>query len=92
MALFRPKLNAQVIAGVGAAFDIHAGRVAQAPVWMQQRGMEWAFRLAVEPRRLWRRYLTSIPRFIWLISTSRPRLVQEARDPLRESSSPEEPQ
>ena len=92
MDLFRPKLNAQVIAGVGAAFDIHAGRVAQAPVWMQRTGIEWAFRLAVEPRRLWRRYLTSIPRFLWLISTSRPRLVPEAPDPMRESSSHEKPQ
>ena len=92
MDLFRPLLNAQVLAGVGAAFDIHAGRVAQAPLWMQQLGLEWAFRLAVEPRRLWRRYLTSIPRFLWLISASRPRLVQGPGDPLRESSLPKEPQ
>lgn len=92
MDQLRTILNANVLIGVGAAFDIHAGRVAQAPLWMQRRGIEWAFRLAVEPRRLWRRYLTSIPRFLWLISKRRPRLVEEARDPLRESSSPEEPQ
>lgn len=92
MDQLRAILNANVLIGVGAAFDIHAGRVAQAPLWMQRRGIEWAFRLAVEPRRLWRRYLTSIPRFLWLISKRRPRLVEEARDPLRESSSPEEPQ
>jgi exopolysaccharide biosynthesis WecB/TagA/CpsF family protein len=42
---------------VGAAFDIHAGRLPQAPAWMQRRGLEWLYRLAVEPRRLWRRYL-----------------------------------
>lgn len=51
--------------GVGAAFDIHAGRVKQAPAWMQDRGLEWLFRLAVEPRRLWRRYLVHNPRFVF---------------------------
>ena len=52
--------------GVGAAFDFHAGRVKQAPAWMQDRGLEWLFRLAVEPRRLWRRYLVHNPRFVFL--------------------------
>jgi N-acetylglucosaminyldiphosphoundecaprenol N-acetyl-beta-D-mannosaminyltransferase len=42
---------------VGAAFDFIAGTKRQAPAWMQERGLEWAFRLATEPRRLWRRYL-----------------------------------
>lgn len=49
--------------GVGAAFDFHAGKVKQAPAWMQDRGLEWLFRLAVEPRRLWKRYLYNNPRF-----------------------------
>jgi len=53
-----------VLIGVGAAFDFHAGRVRQAPNWMQRRGLEWAFRLMSEPRRLWRRYLLQTPRFI----------------------------
>lgn len=52
--------------GVGAAFEIHAGRLRQAPAWMQGRGLEWLFRLAVEPRRLWRRYLYNNPRFLVL--------------------------
>ncbi len=54
--------------GVGAAFDIHAGRVRQAPPWMQAHGLEWLFRLIVEPLRLWRRYLLITPRFLplWL--------------------------
>jgi N-acetylglucosaminyldiphosphoundecaprenol N-acetyl-beta-D-mannosaminyltransferase len=43
--------------GVGAAFDMLSGRVREAPLWMQRLGVEWVFRLAVEPRRLWRRYL-----------------------------------
>jgi N-acetylglucosaminyldiphosphoundecaprenol N-acetyl-beta-D-mannosaminyltransferase len=54
--------------GVGAAFDFHAGLVQQAPPWMQARGLEWAYRLAREPRRLWRRYLLLTPRFIPLIA------------------------
>lgn len=52
--------------GVGAAFDFHAGKVKQAPSWLQDRGLEWLFRLAVEPRRLWRRYLYNNPRFLML--------------------------
>ncbi len=52
--------------GVGAAFAFHAGHVRQAPAWLQKRGLEWAFRLLVEPRRLWRRYLYNNPRFLFL--------------------------
>src|SRR5690606_12939436 len=52
--------------GVGAAFAFHAGQVKQAPAWLQDRGLEWLFRLAVEPRRLWRRYLYNNPRFLAL--------------------------
>ncbi len=64
MAQMRYELAAPVLVGVGAAFDFHAGLVPQAPDWMQQRGLEWAYRLAHEPRRLWRRYLRYNPRFI----------------------------
>lgn len=49
---------------VGAAFDFLAGAKAQAPLWMQRSGLEWAFRLATEPRRLARRYLWGNPRFV----------------------------
>lgn len=52
--------------GVGAAFDFHSGRVRQAPKWMQDRGLEWLFRLAAEPRRLFRRYAVQNPRFVYL--------------------------
>jgi N-acetylglucosaminyldiphosphoundecaprenol N-acetyl-beta-D-mannosaminyltransferase len=51
--------------GVGAAFDFHAGCVTQAPAFLQRIGMEWAFRLAMEPKRLWRRYTRVVPRFAW---------------------------
>jgi N-acetylglucosaminyldiphosphoundecaprenol N-acetyl-beta-D-mannosaminyltransferase len=64
MARMRPRLHAPVLVGVGAAFDFHAGLVAQAPGWMQRLGLEWLFRLAQEPRRLWRRYLRYNPRFV----------------------------
>jgi N-acetylglucosaminyldiphosphoundecaprenol N-acetyl-beta-D-mannosaminyltransferase len=64
MADVRDRLETPVLVGVGAAFDFHAGLVPQAPDWMQRMGLEWLFRLAHEPRRLWRRYLHSTPRFI----------------------------
>jgi N-acetylglucosaminyldiphosphoundecaprenol N-acetyl-beta-D-mannosaminyltransferase len=64
MAMMRPRLEAPVLIGVGAAFDFHAGLVPQAPNWMQAAGLEWAFRFAREPRRLWRRYLHYNPRFV----------------------------
>lgn len=57
-----------VMVGVGAAFDFHSGRVRQAPRWLSDIGLEWAFRLAMEPRRLWRRYLRHNPRFVALVA------------------------
>lgn len=57
---------AAVMIGVGAAFDFHAQMKPQAPAWMQKTGLEWLFRLLSEPRRLWRRYLHHVPRFIVL--------------------------
>jgi N-acetylglucosaminyldiphosphoundecaprenol N-acetyl-beta-D-mannosaminyltransferase len=64
MAAMRERLDAPVLVGVGAAFDFHAGLVPQAPAWMQRSGLEWAFRLRQEPRRLWRRYARHNPRFL----------------------------
>jgi N-acetylglucosaminyldiphosphoundecaprenol N-acetyl-beta-D-mannosaminyltransferase len=63
MARFKDKFDATLMFGVGAAFDFHAGRVRQAPRWMQRSGLEWLFRLCCEPRRLWRRYLKNNPLF-----------------------------
>jgi len=60
----RDQLPGVVLAGVGAAFDFHAGRVPQAPRWMQRSGLEWLFRLLKEPSRLWRRYLLFNPLFL----------------------------
>ncbi len=60
-------LNAPVMIGVGAAFDFHAGVTKQAPLWIQRSGFEWLFRLAIEPRRLWRRYFTVVPLFLFYV-------------------------
>ena len=67
MAAHRARLRAPVLIGVGAAFDFHAGLVRQAPRILQRSGLEWAFRMAMEPRRLWRRYMTNNPLFVLLI-------------------------
>lgn len=64
MLRMRPRLSAPLLVGVGAAFDFHAGLVSQAPGWMQRGGLEWAYRLSREPRRLWRRYARYNPRFV----------------------------
>jgi N-acetylglucosaminyldiphosphoundecaprenol N-acetyl-beta-D-mannosaminyltransferase len=64
MARMRPRVSAPLLVGVGAAFDFHAGLVPQAPAWMQRNGLEWAYRLTREPRRLWPRYVRYNPRFI----------------------------
>jgi len=61
------KLDAKVCIGIGAAFDFHAGRVKQAPRWMQRSGLEWVYRLWQEPTRLWRRYLVGNPMFVFFL-------------------------
>jgi N-acetylglucosaminyldiphosphoundecaprenol N-acetyl-beta-D-mannosaminyltransferase len=63
MAAYLHKLPVKIMIGVGAAFDIHSGRVRQAPYWMQRSGLEWFFRLCQEPGRLWKRYLIKNPLF-----------------------------
>jgi N-acetylglucosaminyldiphosphoundecaprenol N-acetyl-beta-D-mannosaminyltransferase len=68
MARMRDRLKVPVMCGVGAAFDFHAGRVSQAPDWMQERGLEWTYRIAQEPRRLLPRYLYYNPRFLAAIA------------------------
>ncbi len=61
------RVTAPVLVGVGAAFDFHAGVKRQAPPWIRRSGLEWAFRLASEPRRLGVRYVRNNPRFLWLL-------------------------
>lgn len=76
MADNRAGLEAPVLAGVGAAFDFHTGRVPQAPAWMRENGLEWFYRLCREPRRLWRRYLLRGPEFVWNVSLELMKLRQ----------------
>jgi N-acetylglucosaminyldiphosphoundecaprenol N-acetyl-beta-D-mannosaminyltransferase len=66
MAAHRDRLPC-VMVGVGAAFDLFSGKTREAPLWMQHDGLEWAFRLMLEPRRLWRRHLKHNPRFVGLL-------------------------
>ena len=68
MAKYCGKLDAKLMVGVGAAFDIHSGTVKEAPRWLKMAGLQWLHRLLQEPRRLWKRYLICIPSFMWKIS------------------------
>jgi N-acetylglucosaminyldiphosphoundecaprenol N-acetyl-beta-D-mannosaminyltransferase len=68
MAHMRDRLEVPVMSAVGAAFDFHAGRISQAPTWMQDRGLEWTYRIAQEPRRLLPRYLYYNPAFLTAFS------------------------
>lgn len=64
MAANLARLDVTLMFGVGAAFDFFAGKVRQAPRWMQRSGLEWFFRLCTEPKRLWKRYLKNNPLFV----------------------------
>ena len=67
MAQYLSRLDVKLMAGVGAAFDLHAGLRSDAPNWMKQCGLQWFHRLNQEPRRLGPRYLKHNPRFVWEI-------------------------
>lgn len=69
MRELQPLIHATLI-GVGAAFDFHSGAVSRAPLWMQKSGLEWLYRLGSEPRRLWKRYLVTSPRFVFRLVLS----------------------
>lgn len=66
MAEFSPQLDTMMI-GVGAAFDFNASVITPSPRWVHRVGLEWLYRLAREPKRLWKRYLITSPRFVWLV-------------------------
>jgi N-acetylglucosaminyldiphosphoundecaprenol N-acetyl-beta-D-mannosaminyltransferase len=67
LARMKHRLPPAVYPAVGAAFAFHAGRVKQAPLWLQRIGMEWLFRLCAEPRRLWRRYFVFNTLFVFYL-------------------------
>jgi len=75
------------ILAVGAAFPFLAGLSAEAPLWMQECGLEWLFRLACEPRRLWRRYVYLNPAYLFLVAmqaTGLSRFSTDGVTPIRE--------
>ena len=57
--------------GVGAGFDYHAGNIKRAPMWMQKLSLEWLYRLMQDPKRLFKRYLVTNTRYLWLTRTKR---------------------
>jgi N-acetylglucosaminyldiphosphoundecaprenol N-acetyl-beta-D-mannosaminyltransferase len=63
--------KAPVIGAIGAVFDYYAGTVKRAPAWICEAGLEWLYRLAGEPRRLWKRTVVSAPQFLWLVARER---------------------
>ncbi len=62
------KLDAKLMFGVGAAFDIHTGRIKDAPYWMKLTGVQWMHRIYQDPKRLWKRYLVNNPKFVYQIT------------------------
>ena len=70
------ELGVPFVMGVGGSFDVYAGAIKRAPSWMQRAGLEWAFRVAQEPRRMWKRYLIGNSRFVAIVARE---LVRKAR-------------
>ena len=68
---WKEQLGVKFAMGVGGTFDIVAGKTRRAPVWMQRMGLEWLFRMASEPRRLWKRYLVTNTVFLWHLMRER---------------------
>jgi len=68
MAANIQRLSTKVMIGVGAAFDIHTGRLRDAPDWVKNFGLQWVHRLIQEPTRLWKRYLKNNPKFVWMVA------------------------
>lgn len=79
MARYEARYHPAVALGVGATLDFIAGSVARAPVWMQQAGLEWVYRLVREPGRLWRRYLVRDRAIVGIFLRTRARAVRSAR-------------
>jgi N-acetylglucosaminyldiphosphoundecaprenol N-acetyl-beta-D-mannosaminyltransferase len=84
----RRKLKVPVMLGVGAAFDMNSDNLRRAPEWMRNSGLEWLFRLLCEPRRLWKRYLVTIPAAAWFVCIE---LLRSARSKPKADPSIENP-
>ncbi len=66
-ARYLPQLEAKIFISVGAAFDIHTGRILDSPTWVKKTGLQWFHRLIQEPGRLWKRYLINNPKFLYMM-------------------------
>jgi len=64
---WQDQLGVDFVMGVGGTFDVVAGKVKRAPVWMQNYGLEWLYRIVQEPRRMWKRYLVTNTLFAWML-------------------------
>ena len=64
MQMHMPRIGSGIAIGVGAAFDLLSGKTLQAPRWIQRSGLEWLFRLTMEPKRLYRRYFFVVPKYL----------------------------
>jgi N-acetylglucosaminyldiphosphoundecaprenol N-acetyl-beta-D-mannosaminyltransferase len=78
MAQYVDRLQVPLLVGVGAAFDYHTGRIRDCSPWIKRAGLQWLHRLLQDPRRLWRRYLSNNPAFVWKITLQ---LLKQRRCP-----------
>ena len=67
LARYREQLQATVCLGIGGLFDYYSGRIARAPVWMREVGLEWIWRIIQEPGRMWKRYIIGNPLFLYRV-------------------------
>ena len=68
---WKDRLGVDFVMGVGGTFDVVAGKVRRAPRWMQRGGLEWAYRVAQEPRRMWKRYFATNSKFALMLLKAR---------------------
>ena len=81
MARYLPYLETKLMFGVGAAFDFHTGRIRDCADWIKRAGLQWLHRLLQDPKRLWRRYLGTIPAFLWCITLQMLKVPKYSRRP-----------
>jgi N-acetylglucosaminyldiphosphoundecaprenol N-acetyl-beta-D-mannosaminyltransferase len=72
------ELGVNFVMGVGGTFDVVAGLVKRAPLWMQKAGLEWFFRVLQEPRRMWKRYAVTNSKYAWMLLREKARLIFHA--------------
>lgn len=84
---WKEQLGVQFVMGVGGTFDIIAGKTKRAPIWMQNSGLEWLYRVGQEPGRMWRRYLTTNSKFGWMLAVE---MFKQRFSPTPSTPSPRE--